>query len=83
LPPWQLSKAHFHAHQDESPDVVETFENTLAAWRLCVQSDRFKVFVGHMMRPGPRFAPLSESIYYLFSPEIIVRSGMVASLGIG
>jgi hypothetical protein len=24
-------------HQDESPDIVETFENTFAAWRFSVE----------------------------------------------
>jgi hypothetical protein len=40
LPPQQLPKARLHAHQDESPNVVKTFENTLAAWRLSVQPYR-------------------------------------------
>jgi hypothetical protein len=40
LPRWQLSKANFHAHQDESPDVVETFENTFATVRFGVKPDR-------------------------------------------
>jgi hypothetical protein len=37
LPPWQLSKANFHALRDESPDLVEAFKNTFAAWRFGVQ----------------------------------------------
>src|ERR1017187_3430972 len=36
-------ESSFPRHQDESPNVVETFENTFAAWRFSVQPDRFKV----------------------------------------
>src|SRR5665647_3260383 len=66
LPPWQLSKVYFHARQYKSPDVVESFENTFAAWRFGVQPDRFKVFVGHRMQtPPPPFCSLGGSIHYL------------------
>jgi len=44
---------YFHARQYKGPDVVETFENTFAAWRFSGQPDRFKVFVGHRMQTAP------------------------------
>jgi hypothetical protein len=56
LPPWQLSKANFNAHQDESPDVVKTFKNAFAAGRFGIQPDRFEGFLSHKV--GNPVAPV-------------------------